>query len=349
MYVFNQINIAMTTSTKIPFDGRNIILIDKDKNFSRHSVETVLSNRLNYWKDWHCAIGLDSLYIDYDGNIYRGVCREGGIIGNVYTLDQDITFDKWIQCNTSVCTCGADMAIPKVKSLTLVEELFEQGRVKSFELNKEVDKAVAETVISTNNPNVKTITWAVGRRCNFDCWYCPEHDHNNYESHKSYDQLMSVYSKLEKHWIRKSQVKFSLLGGELTVYKDYLPFVTTLKELGHSSITTTNGSRNPLYYKDLAGVSDVCFSIHLNYVKTLGVDQFLDSVRFALEGKKDNWVNVRIMADPGNLEIAQTVYSEFKNNFGDNCSINVKPVHPAPNVPLFKYEPKEILWIRNPR
>lgn len=349
MYVFNQININMTTSKSIPFDGRNIVLIDENKDYALHSVESVLGKNLNNWKDWYCAAGLNSIYIDYDGNIYNAVCREGGVIGNVYNLSEQLNSNKdWITCSMKVCTCGADMEIPKVKNKEYVVEFFKGGIANEFALGQHVEHSNAEMVISTNDSSLKTITWALGRRCNFDCWYCPESDHNNYEEHKTFEQMMSGYRNLEKFWINGSRVKFSMLGGELTVFKDYLPFVKELYSLGHRAITTTNGSRNAEYYRELSAVSDVCFSIHLNYVKELGIDKFLDSVEQAIQGRGLNWVNVRIMVDPGNLEIAQEVYSQFKQKFGDRCPINVKPVHPAPNQPLYKYTAQEIIWIRKP-
>lgn len=338
----------MATSTSLPFDGKNIVLIDRDKNYSTHSVEEILGNRLNYWKGWSCSIGQNSLYIDYDGNIYKGVCRQDGAMANIESLNRDITVEEWTTCSFSLCTCGADMAVPKTKNQKDVVNFFNRGKIKEFDLASKINRVDANLVTSTNNPDTLTITWAVGRRCNFDCWYCPETDHNNYEAHKSYEEMMSVIDRLEKHWIKGKSVKFSLLGGELTVYKDYLPFVQKLYSLGHRSITTTNGSRNPEYYKELAAVSDVCFSIHLNYVKELGIDKFLDSVENAIKGRGGNWVSVRIMVDPGNLEPAQSVFAQFKDRFGDQCPINVKPVHPAPNQPLFKYTAQEIIWIRNP-
>ena len=333
----------MVTSKSIPFDGNNIVLIDQDKNYSTHTVESVLSRKLSYWKGWKCSIGLQSLYIDYDGNIYRGVCREGGQIEDISKIS-----NEWITCNLEVCTCGADMAIPKAKTSEQVIKFFENGITKDFPLSNKLPTVSAEIVTSTNDETIKTVTWAVGRRCNFDCWYCPDTDHNSYDPHKTYDELMSVVDMLEANWLKGSKAKFSMLGGELTVFKDYLPFVEDLYKLGHRSITTTNGSRNAEYYAKLSAVSDVCFSIHLNYVKTLGLDQFVQSIEQAIKGRGPNWVSVRIMVDPGNLELAKDTYKILKDKFGNLCPINVKPVHPAPNVPLFKYDLNEVIWIRNP-
>lgn len=337
----------MPTSKSIKFTGKNIVLADDILNYTTHNVESVLSNKLNYWKNWYCAIGINSIYIDYDGNIYNAVCRQGGKIGNLHILDSDITDTKdWVVCEKTVCTCGADMEIPKVKNKENIDKLFTNGNIKDILMGDKTDLSDVEIVFSTNSNSYKTITWAVGRRCNFDCWYCPDTDHNNFEDHKNFDQLTDNLDRLEKFWIKGFKVKFSLLGGELTVYKDYLKFVEHLYGLGHRSITTTNGSRDIEYYKKLAEVSDICFSIHLNYVKKIGLDKFIESVKGAIEGK--NWITVRIMVDPGNLELAQFVYSRFKEEFQNSIPINVKPVHPAPNSPIFSYQPKEIFWIRNP-
>ena len=74
----------MAKTTEIEFDGKDIVLLDDDLNYTTHTVESVLSNDLSFWKGWHCAIGLRSLYIDYEGNVVRGTCREGGVVANVY-------------------------------------------------------------------------------------------------------------------------------------------------------------------------------------------------------------------------------------------------------------------------
>ena len=35
------------------------------------------------------------------------------------------------------------------------------------------------------------ITWDLGRRCNYDCSYCPPHRHDNFSRHATFDELKS--------------------------------------------------------------------------------------------------------------------------------------------------------------
>ena len=55
------------------------IIIANDK-----STDSTL-NKLNTFKHWHCMAGIETLYINNIGNIYRATCKQGGVLGNVET------------------------------------------------------------------------------------------------------------------------------------------------------------------------------------------------------------------------------------------------------------------------
>ena len=38
--------------------------------------------------------------------------------------------------------------------------------------------------------NVFQVTWDLGRRCNYDCSYCPMHRHDNFSPHASLEELI---------------------------------------------------------------------------------------------------------------------------------------------------------------
>jgi hypothetical protein len=108
----------------------------------------------------------------------------------------------------------------------------------------------------------------------------------------------------------------------------------------------------------LAKYSDLAFSIHLNYVKHFGVDKFLNSVKAATEtteighqedtDAKYNWNIVRIMLDPGNLELAKETYNRFKEQFKDckNFVLAVDLVHDIMGgKTLYKYSDEELSWL----
>ena len=55
--------------------------------------------------------GIESLYINSIGNIYRATCKQGGVLGNIETgfqLQEDP-----IVCAKEWCNCAADLNITK--------------------------------------------------------------------------------------------------------------------------------------------------------------------------------------------------------------------------------------------
>jgi MoaA/NifB/PqqE/SkfB family radical SAM enzyme len=73
----------------------------------------VIKLHLNKYKDWTCSAGIESLMINWDGEVHRATCRVGGSLGNIYQG----TFLKPegpVICDRNFCTCAADIPITKV-------------------------------------------------------------------------------------------------------------------------------------------------------------------------------------------------------------------------------------------
>ena len=66
----------------------------------------------HYFTGWQCDIGLDSLFVQYDGSYRRGNCSQGGYLGRL----QD-TILSWPQepviCQLSRCHCTTDIITAK--------------------------------------------------------------------------------------------------------------------------------------------------------------------------------------------------------------------------------------------
>lgn len=74
----------------------------------------VIKTKRNCFKGWKCNAGIESLMINWDGDVHRATCRVGGSLGNIYQG----TFEPPVQhiiCTRDWCTCAAD--IPLTKSL----------------------------------------------------------------------------------------------------------------------------------------------------------------------------------------------------------------------------------------
>jgi MoaA/NifB/PqqE/SkfB family radical SAM enzyme len=68
----------------------------------------------NSFKGYTCYAGIDTLVIDYQGNVSRGWCFEGGIIGNINNLPISWPTTT-IVCNKELCGNGFDQQALKEK------------------------------------------------------------------------------------------------------------------------------------------------------------------------------------------------------------------------------------------
>lgn len=89
--------------------------------------------------------------------------------------------------------------------------------------------------IKNNGSNSFVITWDLGRRCNFDCSYCPVHRHDNFSNHASLielkntcDFLFEYISLISQHRHNKD-FYISFTGGEPTVNPNFIKFAEYLK------------------------------------------------------------------------------------------------------------------------
>lgn len=90
----------------------NVIIDDKEL----YHANDVIKEHLNQFEGWRCAAGVESLMINWDGEVHRATCRVGGSLGNIYkgTFKQP---KEWITCTRKWCTCAADIPLTKVATL----------------------------------------------------------------------------------------------------------------------------------------------------------------------------------------------------------------------------------------
>ena len=89
----------------------------EDKNIYSKNIfyQDLIFNKENKFKNWYCMAGLSSIKIAPNGDIYRGSCHQGGVIGNVYLIDKKFELPKeLIVCNKSYCNDIIDLRQNKV-------------------------------------------------------------------------------------------------------------------------------------------------------------------------------------------------------------------------------------------
>jgi MoaA/NifB/PqqE/SkfB family radical SAM enzyme len=89
-------------------------IIDKDLPSQQYiHANDVIKLHLNKFKGWTCNAGLESLMINWDGEVHRATCRVGGSLGNIYQGNFVVPSDPVI-CTRDWCTCAADIPLTKL-------------------------------------------------------------------------------------------------------------------------------------------------------------------------------------------------------------------------------------------
>jgi organic radical activating enzyme len=78
-------------------------------------ANSLVMEKANQWKGWNCQIGVETLNVDMNGNIWGGLCHVGGSYGNIST---GFTLPTQGQvCTKQWCTCHLDIMVSKYSDL----------------------------------------------------------------------------------------------------------------------------------------------------------------------------------------------------------------------------------------
>ena len=75
------------------------------------NTDLLKSMRKNQFQNWTCYAGVDNVFVDFDGYIYRGLCQEGGKIGHISDWSGFLT--QPVTCSRNHCSCNQDIAVRK--------------------------------------------------------------------------------------------------------------------------------------------------------------------------------------------------------------------------------------------
>jgi MoaA/NifB/PqqE/SkfB family radical SAM enzyme len=106
------------------------------------------------------------------------------------------------------------------------------------------------------------IEWNLGKRCNYDCSYCPASIHDNSSPHTNIEILKATVDKLVT--LGKS-IRLSFTGGEPCVHPKFLELVKYCKHVGISWISVTTNGTLPYEFYSVLEADQIVFSIHLEF------------------------------------------------------------------------------------
>ena len=129
------------------------------------------------------------------------------------------------------------------------------------------------------NEPVFSITWCMHLRCNNDCMYCGDR-HDNHSDMPSLEKLQTQWiTVFEKTKHVGLPYKIALTGGELTINKDFLPFIEWLSEhyktyIQNIGITTNGRASKNFYLRLFDKLKFISFSTH---TEQMDIDKFCDT------------------------------------------------------------------------
>ena len=90
-----------------------------DNSYTEVNTDQLVSSGRHSFKNWICYAGVDSVYLDWDGTIFRGMCFNDGPIGHI----KNNTFinTSATKCHLNLCQCNIDIAVRKSADVTYLK------------------------------------------------------------------------------------------------------------------------------------------------------------------------------------------------------------------------------------
>ncbi len=323
-------------TTRYPgkFDAsKSVTLADAHGNFRAYSTEELMAKKLNRFKGWKCSAGRESLHVGQKGEVLLAACGIRGVQGSAYKGDFKLP-EAWLDCDREACMCGGDMQLRKARTVDFVEEA-QSPQLSKMKMTKE-GLGPVEWVGPYHFPKFEehfvTVSWDMGKRCNYACSYCPPEVSNKTDPLKTWEELKTTTDNVIAQFGEDQLIKWVVTGGEPTIIPDYMKWVEYVAEKGHVIHTTTNGSRGGKYLEQLIRHSCIGISVHLEF---LDIDRLRDTCEKIVRKKLHDrvaanwWFGVRVMVPPGHVKQAeevQKVISEIPF-FPDMGHFFVSPIH----------------------
>lgn len=311
-----------------------MILIKTDKGITQSTLAEAKTS-FNKFKGWHCGAGMDFLWINSRGKVFGNVCRHSGMYGNVYE-EFKLPTEPMI-CPAESCYCASDINILKSKRIEDFNSL------KDF-AEPTLPKYNGEEILAVESSNrVFSINWNLGKRCNYDCSYCPADVHDNFSPHVTFEQFKKGFDNLRSQIDKKIKITFT--GGEPTINPDYYDIVDYAVANNSEVVTNTNGTGNITKLKRLMQAGGLHISVHTEFFNQ---DRLADKIE-KLSTVKPGFCVLKYMLMPGQLEECKSFIDKLPPSQG-GYKISVEPlVDKSNNNKILEYTQEELEYFRAPK
>lgn len=313
------------------------MLIVKTTNGLYQSSHQEAKTTFNNFKGWHCGAGLDFLWISNDGEVYGNVCRHSGAYGSVYESVQLPTSP--MICPASACYCASDIDILKSSELKDFDNM--QLGIDTNSLPRYTgDRVLAVQAVRSHN--TFRINWNIGKRCNFDCTYCPSTVHDNTSPHLNFATFKRAFDSIRTQISHDKVLSIVFTGGEPTINPDYMKIVEYAVSKNSIVFTNTNGTASLDKLTTLRKAGGLYLSIHTEFSQ---LDKLKRKIQKLSEIQNGQLV-VKYMLPLGGLSRAIDFSNDMPNG-SYQFKFNIEPlVDKGNNNKLLDYSKQELEFIR---
>jgi len=180
------------------------------------------------------------------------------------------------------------------------------------------------------NPTFQVeVDWMLTQRCNYSCSYCSSYDNNQPFNFKTLEEYVSAFRYLSDRYGNKT-IKLNFLGGEPTLFKQWVELINWLSSYNYVPHITTNLSIPVSSYVSKLNGKCLNFIIASFHSEHADLNMFYENAKILNDyGYLDK---ITIPADPNNWdytlkcyeklsEITWTSLVRIKNEFTDDISI----------------------------
>ncbi len=287
---------------------------DNGEVINEYTVAETKANGLNLFRDWTCMVGMDCIYIDFDGMVWRGPCRVGGKLGHMLSdWKKPVTP---VECTRWTCDCGTGIKLTKWQENERHDEIYR--------------------VVPTEE-QLFNVQWDLGRRCNYDCSYCWPSSHNKTDPWVPLSALKKVVDKIDEQHTGKMQFNFA--GGEPTLHPEFLELCSYIWARGHHIHVQTNGTMNVIKARQLALVAEISISVHFEFVN---YEKLINNIRTILSS--GGQLEIKMMVDAtGKSFYAALDFKRYLEAvpFIERARVIMSPLRDPTTNELKKYSPEQ--------
>jgi hypothetical protein len=172
------------------------------------------------------------------------------------------------------------------------------------------------------NEKILHVNWNLGTFCNYDCSYCWPNTHSKNYDYKSLGTYQLAIDNLVEAAITSNfkKIHISMLGGELTAYKNFIEFlkyINDIEEIKFKITLTTNLSPSIKYWENLIEVTKnielhLTASYHFEFAE---LSTFFEKINFIKT--KNIIATISLVMSPPLFDklvpIAKEIKSKYKN------------------------------------